>query len=105
MFNFYQVGVKSEVSLYHEDDLLWFVNANETQHRFHSTLKGSLQSQRYHNPTFNHSGDCAIKNDRHTTGVYASSPLEILPPFYIFDTKSKQESNYQIDPKWCCGLP
>ncbi len=46
-----------------------------------------------------------MKNDRHTTGVYATNPLEVLPPLYIFDTEAKSESNYNIDPEWCCNLP
>ena len=60
---------------------------------------------RYTNPTFLRAGDRVTKSSRHTTGVYATNPLEVLPPLYIFDAKSKNENNYKIDPLWCRGLP
>ncbi len=100
------MGQPSEVTLHHPDDLLWFINFDETQHRLDTSgPKGGSQTQRYHNPSFSRGGDRVIKNDRHITGVYATNPLEVLPPLYIFDTKAKSESNYNIDPEWCRDLP
>ncbi len=100
------VGQPSEVTLYHPDDLLWFVNFDKTQHKLSSAgPKGGPQAQWYHNPSFSRCGDRVVKNDRHITGVYATNPLEVLPPLYIFDTKAKSESNFHIDPEWCRDLP
>ncbi len=94
------VGVKLEVTLFHDDDILWFVNANETQHKFSiAGPKGSPQTTQYYNSTFSCAGDHIIKNDCYTTGVYATNPLEALPPLYTYDTKSNSEFNFQIEPE------
>ncbi len=100
------VGVPSEVTLVHNDDLLWFINCDETDHKFSTEgPKVGVKALCYHNPSFPRTGNRIVKSSRHTTGVYATNPLEPLPPLYIFDTKSKSESNYNIDPAWCQGLP
>ncbi len=69
------------------------------------TLKGGLRATCYHNASFPRSGDRIVKSNHHTTIVYSSNPLEPLPPLFIFDTKAKTESNYNIDPSLCQGLP
>ena len=97
--------VWSEISLYHPDDILWFFNMNETHHMLSNRgLKGGSTTQQSINATFSRSGDRVLETNRHTTGVYASNPLEALPPCYIYDTKSSEESNFTINPKWCKGL-
>ena len=68
-------------------------------------LKGGSTTQRSINATFSRSGDRVLETNRHTTGVYASNPLEALPPCYIYDTKLIKESNFKINPEWCKGLP
>ena len=66
--------------------------------------KGGSTTVRYTNPSFSCAGDRVTKSSRHTTGVYSTNTLEVFPPLYIFDTKSKDASNYKIDPLWCKGL-
>ena len=67
--------------------------------------KGGSTTTCYTNPTFSRARDRVTKSSHHTTGVYATNLLEVLPPLYIFNTKSKNENNYKIDPLWCRGLP
>ncbi len=61
-----------------------------------STAKGCHQAQHFHNPSFSQAGICLLKNDWHITGVYATNPLEILPPLYIFTLKIKTNQNQPI---------
>jgi len=59
---------------------LWFVNTDETNHKFSTDgPKGGPATQRHHNPSFNRCGDRVVKSNRHTTGVYATNPFEALP--------------------------
>ena len=67
--------------------------------------KGGSTTQQSINATFSRSGDRILETNRHTTGVYASNPLEVFPPGYIYNTKSIEENNFKINPKWCKGLP
>ena len=100
------VGEKSKVTLFHDDDILQFVNMDETHHELgNEGKKGGSTTVRYKNPTFSCAGDRVTKSSRYTNGVYSTNPLEVLPPLYIFDTKSKDASNYKINPEWCKGLP
>ena len=100
------MGEKSEVTLFHDDDILRFVNMDETHHELgNEGKKGGSTTVRYTNLTFSCDGDRVTKSSRHTTGVYSKNPLEVLPPLYIFDTKLKDASNYKINPEWCKGLP
>lgn len=94
------------MSLEHEDDVLWMVNMDETHHDGSTEGdKGGSRAQRWANASYHRSGDRIVKNTRHTTGVYATNPLEPLPPLYIFDTSAKHTANQQIDPLWCRNLP
>ncbi len=100
------VGVRSEVILFHKEDILWFVNSDKTEHDLSTdSLKNGSRGQRFVNPSFPCAGDQTVKSTHHITGVYTTNPLEPLPPLYIFETKAKNESNYTIDPAWCQGLP
>lgn len=95
----------SEVTFKHEEDILWIINFDETKHKMGTSIKSGIQGMRYHNPSFPRAGDRIVKCNRHITGVYCTNPLEELPPLFIFDTKAKSESNYDIDSAWCQGLP
>ncbi len=100
------VGVRSEVTLHKEDNIHWFDNFDETEHKLSTEgPKGGVQAQQYHNPSFPWTGDQIIKSNHHIIGVYSTNPLKALPPLYIFDTNARSESNYNIDPAWCHGLP
>ncbi len=99
------VGVKSEVTFKHDDNILWILNFDESEHKLGTKVKGGIQGQRYHNPSFPQAGDCNIKSNKYITGVYRNNPLEPLSALFIFDTKAKSESNYCIDPAWCKNLP
>lgn len=46
-----------------------------------------------------------IKSYRHIIGVYGTNPFQPLPPINMFDTKTRAESNYHVDPEWCYSLP
>ncbi len=100
-------GIASEVSLYHEDDARYFLNTDETQHKFSTAgNKGGSTTQRWHNPSFPCSGDRTTESSRHTTGVYTVNLAgEVLPPLYIMDSKAKEQENFKIDPRICIGLP
>ncbi len=98
------VGVKSKVTFEHEDYILWILNFDESEHKLGTKVKGGIQGQRHHNPSFPQAGDCIIKNNQHITGVYETNPLKPLPPLFIFDTEAKAKSNYCIDPAWCKNL-
>ena len=95
------------MSLYHQDDLRWFLNTDETHHTFSTaSKKGGSTTQSYANNSFPFSGEPVIKNSRHTTGVYTTNAAgEVLPPLYIFDSKAQDEKNYKIDLRACDGLP
>ena len=100
-------GVWSEVSLYHEDDLRWFLNTDETHHTFSTaSKKGGSTTQSYANNSFPRSGEPVIENSRHTTGVYTTNAAgEVLPPLYIFDSKAQDKLNYKIELRVSDGLP
>ena len=100
-------GVWSEVSLYHKDDLRYFLNTDETQHRFSTaSKKGGSTTQGWGNVSFPRSGERVIENSRHTTGVYTTNAAgEVLPPMYIYDSKAKNEDNMTIDVLATDGLP
>ena len=94
------VGEKAEVIFFHDDDILRFVNMDETHHELgNEGKKGGSTTVQYTNPTFSCDGDRVTKSSRHTNGVYSTHPLEVLPSLYIFDTKYKDANNYKIDPE------
>ena len=100
-------GVWSEVSLYHPDDLRWFLNTDETHHTFSTaSKKGGSTTQSWANVSFQRPGQPVVESARHTTGVYTTNAAgEVLPPMYIFDSKAKDEENFTIDLRACDGLP
>ena len=103
----FSVGVESEVSLVHPNDISWFLTVNETHHKLSSegNKRGSTEL-RWCNPSFPHSGNRVVATQNHATGVYAYNLAgESLPPLYIFETKSKIPENFKIDPEVCEGLP
>ncbi len=90
----------SEVTLKHKEDILWFINFDETKHKLGTGVKDRVQVQRYHNPLFPQAG----KRSKLITGVYSTNPLKEISLLFIFNTKAKSESNYNLDPAWCHGL-
>jgi hypothetical protein len=100
-------GVKSNCSLVHEDDVDHFIVMDETHHKFSTGgNKGGSSESRYSCSSFSRPGDCAIENERHTTGCYGFTLRgEALPPLYILDSKAKDEDNFKFDPRVCEGLP
>ena len=73
------MGEKSEVTLHHEEDLLRFINMDETHHELgNEGKKGGSMTTRYTNPTFLRAGDIVTKSSRHTMGLYATNPLEVF---------------------------
>ncbi len=90
------VGVGSKVTLFHEEDILWFVNLDETEHALSTdSQQNRSHSQRLINPLFLHAGNHTMKSTHHITGFYTTNPIEPLPPLYIFETKAKKN---QITP-------
>ncbi len=76
--------MKSEVKLFHDDNIQWFINADETQYGFSTAgPKGGPEVQRYHNPTLTQCVEHVIKNDKNTAGVYCTNPFEVLPPIHF----------------------
>ena len=85
---------KSEVTLFHDDDIIRFVNMDETHHELGKKgKKGGSTTMRYTNPIFYHDGYRGENISRHTTGIYSTDPLEVFHPLCIFDTKYKDSSN------------
>ena len=81
---FFFSGRESEVTLFHDDDILRFLNMDETHHDFgNEGKKGGITTMQYTNPTFSCVGDIVTKSLRHTNGVYSTNPLEVLPPFFL----------------------
>ena len=97
----------SEVSLYHPDDARFFLNTDETQHRFSNAgNKGGSTARTWTNSSFPRSGERTIESSRHTSGVYTTNLFgETLPPLYIIDSKAKNQENFKVDPRICLGLP
>ena len=70
------VGEKSEMTLFHDDDILRFVNMDEMNHELgNKGKKGCRTTMQYMNPTFSHAGVRVTKSSRHTAGVYSKNPL------------------------------
>ncbi len=40
----------------------------------------------------------------HVTGVFGSSPLEVMPPIMIYETKSKTAEKMKVKPSWAKEL-
>ena len=107
LLSFNKGGVESECSLIHPDDVNWFMTMDETRHQFSSKgNKGGQTQLRYASASFPRVGDRIIENASHTTGVYGFNLRgDPLPPLYIFNTSSKNELNYKVDPRVSGGLP
>ena len=103
----FSVGLESEVSLVHLDDIYWFLTVDETHHKLSSEgNKGGSTELRWYNPSFPRSGERVVATQNHVTGVYTYNLAgESLPPLYTFETKSKIPDNFKIDPEVCEGLP
>ena len=101
------MGVVSGVSLVHTDYIYWFITLDETHHKFLSERnKGETTEIWWINPLFPCSRDRVVPTQNHVKGVYKYNPVgEVLPPLYIFETKSKIPENLNIDPQVCDGLP
>ena len=101
------VGTESDVTLGHDEDARFFINIDETHHRFsNESDKGGTRALRYAASFITRSGDRVVKNGRHTTGVYSTNAFgEALPPLYILDSKAKYPKNFQIDLRVAEGLP
>ena len=101
------MGVWSEVSLIHPDDVDWFVTLDKTHHKLSNEgNKGGMSTTRWANGSFPRSGDRVVSLQSHITGVYAYNLRgDMLPPLFIFESKSKEPENYKIDPRICNNLP
>ena len=100
-------GVPSEVSLFHPDDARFFLNTDETRHKFTTAgNKGGSITTIYSNSSFPCSGEHVRESLRHTTGVYTINLAgKVLPLHYVMDSKAHLEENFQIDSRICLGLP
>ena len=85
------------------------INMDETHHNLSITGdRGGSQAVTYYNPAFQRGASRSVKAGRHVTGVYATtSDGEALPPFYIFDSSTAQQSaeNFCVKMDWITGLP
>ena len=100
-------GILSEGFLFHPEDVHFFLNTDETQHKFTTAgNKGGSTITTYTNTSFPCSGKRVTESSRHTAGVYTVNLAgEVLPPLYVTDTKSQLEENFAIDSRICIGLP
>ena len=96
-------GTKSEVTLYHPEEIICFLNMDDTQHSL--STKGRKGAMKYHNPRFNQPGDRGVDSSRHITWCYTTNLLEVIPPLYIFDSKAENSGNFKIEPYWVEGFP
>ena len=94
----FAVGVESELSLVHPDDVDWFITLDETHHELTTRgNKGGLTTIRYANSLFARSGDRLIETSSHTTGVYSFTLCgKSLPPLYILSSGATNEDNYKF---------
>ena len=66
------MGVVSEVSLVHPDDIYWFITLDETCQKLSSEgNNGGTTELRWINPSFPRSGDRVVAIQNHVPGVYA----------------------------------
>jgi len=100
-------GIWSEVSLFHDNDSCYFLNTDETQHKFLTARnKGDSTTISYANVLFPRLGECIVESLRHTTGCHTVNLAgEVLPPRYIFDSKAKEEDKFCVDLNIAVGLP
>ena len=96
----------SELSFKYEV-LLRMINFDETHHPLSTEGdKGGRRALVLTNESLPRSGSRIAKDPgRHTTGVYGSTPLEPMPPIFIFDSKAKDAENARVKASWCANLP
>ena len=96
----------SEV-LFKADTKRRIINMDETHHNLSITGdRGGSRSVTYHDPTIQRGATRGVKAGRHVTGAYATNADgEALPPFYIFDSGAKSDSNFRVNTEWLVGLP
>ena len=86
------------MTLYHPEDILRFLNMDETQHPISTEVrKGAFK---YHSPILTRTGDRVVDSSRHITGCYTTNPWEVIPPIYIFDSKAASSDNFKVKPSW-----
>lgn len=90
-----------------EDCLSRIINFDETDHPFSNACDtGGSRSHTYTTTYLPRSSKRSTRGNHHTTSVYGETAAgEILLPFYIFDSKAKDEENFQIKADWVSGLP
>ena len=99
-------GEESEISFVHPDDILRFINLDETHHKYSTKGdSGGSRTNRFSNSSFPRAGERVVAGSMHATGVYMTNPHEVLPPLYIYETSVKEKDNAKIDPEWVKGLP
>lgn len=83
------------------------INMDETHHNLSITGdRGGSRAVTYHDPTIQRGAARGVKAGRHVTGAYATNADgEALPPFYIFDSGAKSDSNFRVNTEWLVGLP
>ena len=96
-------GVWSEMSLYHTDDVRYFVNTDKIQHRLSpENKKSGSNTQLYGISSFSCSEEHVVEISRHTTGVYSTNTeREVLPLLYIFNLSAQDEDNFKCYLCWC----
>ena len=83
------------------------INMDETHHDLSITgEKGGPRAVTYFDTSYQRGAQRNIKSSRHVTGAYATNSAgEVLPPFYIFDSSAKCDSNFRVRVEWLVNLP
>jgi hypothetical protein len=83
------------------------INMGKTHHDLSITGdKGGSLSVYYHDPKMQRGASRSVKSARHVTGANATTAAgKALPPFFIFDSSTKSEENFQVKVEWLEGLP
>ena len=85
----------------------WIINFDKTDHPLISEFdKGGNCSIRRGDNFLPRGAQRVCRSNTHTTGLYGSTADGTpMPPVYIFDTKTKDEGNFQLKHSWCKNLP
>ncbi len=78
--NYFTIGVAFDVTFVDKDEVLWLVNFDQTNPKMHTMKKSGLNVINYYNSSFPCPRDQVVKSNHHTTGIYSSSPIKVLPP-------------------------
>ncbi len=80
---------------------MWIFNFDEFEQKLGQKSRMEFKDSDITTHTFHVPVIFFTKSNQHIIGVYSNNPLKPLLLLFIFDTKTKIEWNYCIDPAWC----